>query len=99
MRPGGVGMRTVACPHRNLPPGEGTGPHAHAIDLKGRGYLPAEIETGRIGNYFFGGESELLIRMVQTLDKMADPADVVLDRNQLQARETLQHAAQDEPAQ
>ena len=66
--------------------------HADAIVLKSCRDLPPKIKARRIRDRLLFEIAIFLERMVEALEKMRDPADIVFDRDQAESGETLEHA-------
>lgn len=66
--------------------------HADAIVLKRCGDLPSKIVAGRIRNRLLFEIAILLKRVVESLEKMRNPSDVVLDRYEFELGETFEHS-------
>src|SRR5260370_26193274 len=92
MRPGGVRVRKVRRPHQVLHPDKMARHHSDAIILKGGRYLAPKIVARRIRNRLFFQIAILLVRMIETLEKVRKPSDVVLYRHQPQLWKSFEHA-------
>src|SRR5580704_1345988 len=89
IRPGRVRMREVRPPHQVFDTDEMTRHHADAVVLKSCGDLPPKIIAGRIRDRLLFEIAILLKRVVETLQKMRNPSDVVFNRHKLEIGEAF----------
>src|SRR6266851_506891 len=87
MRPGRGLVRVVARPHHPVDADELAALHPDVIEDVGGPHLPREI-LARLQLYARGGRA--LGEAVHALQEIGDPADIVLGRDDLQLRETVE---------
>src|SRR5215831_9002228 len=96
MRPGRHGVRIVRGPHDVLDPDELAARDPHAIvderreDLAPEVFAGRELQRGRIEIAIF------VLRLIELLQEERDPAHLVLGGDELEIRESLEHAGEDQ---
>src|SRR5712692_6108272 len=78
-----VRMRKVGRPHKIVDPYIFARHHADTVVLESCPHLPMEVVARRIRNHFLFEIAVLLVRMVEALQIMRDPSDVVFYRDKL----------------
>src|SRR5215470_1573322 len=96
MRPGRHGVRIVRGPHDVLDPDELAARHADPVVDERREDLPPEVFAGR---ELQRGRIEiaiLVLRLIELLQEERNPADFVFRGDELEIREPLEHAGEDQ---
>src|ERR1700734_2736280 len=88
-------MRKVRSPHQVLDAYKMARYYSDAIVLKRRCDLASKIIARWIRERFSFEVSIFLKRMVEALEKVRNPADVVLDRHEPEFRKPFQHTGED----
>ena len=91
IRPGRVRMREVRTPHQVFDADEMPRHHPDAIVLKRCSDLSSKIVAGRIRDRLLFEIAIFLKRVVEALEKMRYPSDVIFDRHELEIGETFEH--------
>src|SRR5262245_5587669 len=96
MWPGRHRVRIVRGPHDVLDPDELTARHANPIVDERRVDLPPEVFAGRERQRGRVEVAILVLRLIELLEEERNPADFVLCGNELEMREPLEHAGEDQ---